>query len=212
MILAFGHQSRVGKDTAAQAAYEHLRTNGIAAGRASFAGRLKEVAHALFQEHGLRPGPFYETPEGAPLRDVPLCGGCPPPEEKRRCPGRLHITPVQVWIEVGQKMRDIHPTVWVDQVIGLAQPGRVLIVSDLRFQNEADAVRAAGGWCVRVRRPGAPAPKGSDDRLNPGFEWDAEIMNSGTVDDLREKARSLAMSFACRPSALEALGLPQPSA
>lgn len=192
-IIALGHQSRVGKDTAAKAMEAELTPYGTVR-RFAFAEPLKRIAHELLGQHGLREGVFYESAEGAALRDVPLCGGCP---EKGACTGSVHLTPVQCWIHLGQKMRDLYPAVWAEATMRAVQEwgGNYAIITDLRFPNEAQAVRAAGGFCVRVVRPDAPPPKGSDHALPTGFLWDAVIENDGTVEQLRAQAAATAVGL-----------------
>lgn len=66
-----------------------------------------------------------------------------------------------------------------------------VIADDVRFPNEVAAVRALGGVVVRILRPGlaggaAHASEQSDD-LNVDFE----IVNRGSVDDMRRKVVGL---------------------
>jgi len=179
LILAFGHQSRVGKDTCASAVVEALGPNSAV--RRSFAAPLKDVAHRLFARYGLLPGDFYERPGNEHFRGQKLHG--------------IDKTPVDLWIEVGQAMRAIHPDVWLDAGLEPDVCGRLIVVSDIRFRNEVEAVRRLGGWCVRVVRPDAPPPKGSDNMIGADFVWDAEIVNDGTIEELRAKAVALAKDY-----------------
>lgn len=98
--------------------------------------------------------------------------------------------------EVG---REILPgSVWVDT--GMAEVARhrrdlaSVVITDCRFDDEAEAVRAAGGKVVRVVRPSLPKPtdahaseSGISDHL-----VDREIVNDGTLDDLRVESLDLA--------------------
>lgn len=176
-ILALGHRSRVGKDTVARAI-----TNVIAgAERVAFADHLKSVACQLFGRYGLRGGEFYE--ERPELRSVtlPLMGK----------------TPVEVWVDFGCAMRAVHSDLWVDVALNQTRlnPIRLLVVSDLRFPNEAKRVRELGGWCVKVERPGGGVVNGSDDEFPEGFQWDRVIVNDGSLDDLRQDAETLALDY-----------------
>ena len=180
MILAAGHISRSGKSEFARAIQDAAGDLGVPVARASFAGLLKRTAHRLWRNHGLRDGEFYETPAGAAIRDVPLPG--------------IGKSPVQIWIEYGMAVRSVHPPTWLEACLSQARPGELLVISDVRFDNEANAIQAMGGWCVRVDRPGAPV-KGSDREIRADFPWDAVIANDGTLAELRAKAAAVARRY-----------------
>jgi len=189
-IIALGHQSRVGKDTAARAIIRAIRRDfdGVLnprkiVARLSFAKKLKDSAHDLFGIYGLQPGEFYERPENEHLRYEPL------PD--------LGKSPVDIWIEYGQAMRGIHAPIWIDQVLRHPRANQMLLlmIPDLRFPNEAAAVRARGGICVKVERPDNPtAPQGSDQQFGPDFEWDALLLNDG-IPKLEARAVALARNY-----------------
>ena len=72
--------------------------------------------------------------------------------------------------------------------INAATPAPLVIVTDCRFQNEADAVRAAGGKVLRITRPGCG---GSDSHASEAeaatIEVDYEVTNDDTIDVLRKR-------------------------
>ena len=190
-ILAFGYQSRVGKDSCCEAIcrsglVREFQLSDYA--KAAFADRLKSVSYDLFCAHGLRQAQFYERGEpGAKLRDVPL--------------ETIGKTPVEIWIEVGQKMREVYPAVWVEAALAWRRSSVLLVITDLRFPNEAAAVKQLGGWCVNVKRPGNPV-KGSDRFLDDDYPWDATIHNTGSLEDLEAQAIQMARGY-LRASAAE---------
>ena len=55
--------------------------------------------------------------------------------------------------EFGREM--IHPDIWVRITMARADTLPRVVIDDMRFPNEYEAVRAAGGVCYRVHRPGA---------------------------------------------------------
>lgn len=175
-ILALGHTSRAGKDTAAAAIVDAIR----GAERVAFASRLKATCVQLFGSYGLREESYYDAH----------------PEKRRELLPGVGKSPVQLWIEVGRKMREVYPDLWVDLALGITRlnPIKLLVVSDLRFPNEAEAIRARGGWCVKVERPGVEL-LGSDDEFSPDFQWDAVIRNDKTVEKLQEKAVGVARFY-----------------
>jgi hypothetical protein len=191
VILAFGNQSRTGKDAACKAIVDMLAIPGssILVEQRSFARRLKQAAALIYGDFGLRQPEFYETPEGARERNVML------PD--------VGMTPVQLWIHLGNTQRAAYPDVWVAPVIDdVARDQRLVggrptlvVISDLRFKNEGEAILAAGGWCVQVQRPDAPPPLGSDNSMGPDFPWSDVLVNDGTIEQLRAKARALAVDF-----------------
>lgn len=91
----------------------------------------------------------------------------------------------------------IHKNMWVavamERISRLTEEGKHVVVTDVRFDNEAVALRLAGGLIWRVSRPGAqscqgacanhPSEKGvSDDLVND------DIVNDSTLDYLRARA------------------------
>ena len=67
-------------------------------------------------------------------------------------------------------------------------PYRGVVVSDVRFSNEALAIRRAGGKVWRVERPGAGLSGGAAQHVSergiPDDLVDAEILNDGTIEEL----------------------------
>lgn len=59
-----------------------------------------------------------------------------------------------------------------------------IVVDDIRFNNEAEAVRAAGGVIVRVERPTKPGVINQTMRVMMQIRPDAVLFNSGTTDEL----------------------------
>ena len=177
MIIAFGHRRRVGKDVATNALIDMLAERGVPALRVSFADGLKESCADIFGWAGLQGPLFYEEY----------------PQEKEEVLPDLGMSPRDIWIKVGNKMREVYEDVWID--LALHQPKErkaVIIISDLRYPNEAAKVKAAGGVIVRVTRDVAPVSSDiADTALADYEEWDLTILNDGTKDDLRDQLVSL---------------------
>lgn len=90
--------------------------------------------------------------------------------------------------------------VWVDALMREFDPANeALVVTDVRFPNEADAIRKAGGVLVRIERPGVgpnTAPDGSvhqSDVALDGYDFDVTVQNDGDVIDLHERLLSTAL-------------------
>lgn len=83
--------------------------------------------------------------------------------------------------------------VWVKATMHEIQPwlsaGENVAITDVRFNNEAEAIRAVGGRIIRVARgvflAGDAASHVSEAGISP-LLVDAEIDNSGSLDDLRD--------------------------
>lgn len=67
-----------------------------------------------------------------------------------------------------------------------AQGVRTIVVADVRFENEADAIRRMDGQVWRVRRDEPATASAHSSECGVGLEDDEpEIVNTGTLDDLR---------------------------
>lgn len=85
--------------------------------------------------------------------------------------------------------------VWVDAAMRQAeQVDGPVVITDCRFTNEADAVRARGGIVVRIVRDGLPAgdTHPSETALDDYPHFRALIGNNGTIDDLHAWADAVA--------------------
>lgn len=60
--------------------------------------------------------------------------------------------------QLGMKMREIRESVWVDYVIKQYDPSKILIVGDVRFEDEVRAINSKGGKVFYIDR-------NRDDRL-----------------------------------------------
>jgi hypothetical protein len=67
----------------------------------------------------------------------------------------------------------------------------LLVITDVRFPDEAEAIRKAGGEVWRLFRPGTGRMEHLSERSLPAGLVDREIDNSGTIADLYETVRGL---------------------
>ena len=72
---------------------------------------------------------------------------------------------------------------WVDQ-IQWEPDCDLLIFTDCRFENEAEAIRARGGEVWRVNRPSSRAGVHISEVALPSELVDIELINAGTIQDL----------------------------
>ena len=87
--------------------------------------------------------------------------------------------------EFGRNM--IHPDIWVRRA--MRDAGEKCVVTDVRFDNEAEAIREAGGFVFEITRPGeamiaAGAAAYSSEACIDRSHINATIENNGTVRDL----------------------------
>lgn len=77
---------------------------------------------------------------------------------------------------------------WVDLAFKDLKFSESYVFTDVRFPNEAEAIRARGGVVWQIKRPGVGAANGhvSESALD-GFVPDLTIHNDGSLDDLQRK-------------------------
>lgn len=89
--------------------------------------------------------------------------------------------------------REIHGNqCWTN--IGLRKAAKYpkVVFTDVRFENEVEAVKSIGGTVIRIKRNGVGAVNGHiSDKPLPGHLIDIELDNSGTLLDLHENLDNL---------------------
>ncbi|HVE24374.1 MAG TPA: hypothetical protein VNC22_03175 [Sporichthya sp.] len=94
----------------------------------------------------------------------------------------------RLWQAHGVAMRErVDPDIWLRATMErVAAEDRPVVITDVRFPNEAAAIQAAGGRLVRVTRASAP---NDDSHLSEtaldAWLCDAVIANDGSVEALR---------------------------
>lgn len=96
--------------------------------------------------------------------------------------------------EIGRNM--FYEDAWLDlvfkEIAKLHDDGKDVCLTGVRYPNELDRVRSAGGITIWIDRPGIEAVNthSSEHTLAP---WDCDIVviNSGTLDELSEKLNKL---------------------
>ncbi len=137
-IVAFGHRTRVGKDSCGRFLHTELRVLGKDAMKMSFASRLKKACHDIWAWAGVHSEEHYERH----------------PEQKDDMIEALGMSARQLWIKFGTPMcrEMVHDLTWVNATLHQPDPPEILIISDLRFPNEMARVRELGGVCVKIDR------------------------------------------------------------
>lgn len=96
-----------------------------------------------------------------------------------------------VGTEWGRKQ--FHPELWVNinrlAIAAKLARGEKLVVDDMRFPNEYQAIKDLGGQCVRVFRPGAAKPSLPSEGHLQDFEFDFDVINASSKDALERAVR-----------------------
>lgn len=176
-IIGLTGQAGAGKDTAAAMLIEHLSDQHVI--RQGFADALKlSAARAL----GF---------DGSLDECLALCNGL------KATGSVITTTPAGTRVISGRQFlqrygteshRDVFGSdFWIDAVLPVGRDDcDVLVVSDVRFENEAERIRDRGGEVWRVTRPSlANASSHSSEAGLPAHLVDVEIANAGTLEDLR---------------------------
>ena len=165
VIVGFGHRADVGKDTAARLLAEILPPELIVRRRA-FADALKDDCSRVFGYAGHRDREFYDR--FREHRNTPL------PE--------LGLTPRELWIDYGNRIRAIDSRVWIRRCFHDASDDDVSIVTDVRYPNECDEIHALGGIVARIVNPRSEKRYDQADTALACWDgWDSTVTNDGSL-------------------------------
>ena len=169
-IIGLGCTAQVGKDTAAE--YLEKKFPGKVK-RVGFADKVKKISMDLF-------GLSWEQ-----------CYG--PQEIKEAIDPRYNLTPREIMQGVGEKMREIWPSIWVDTVFNATIPELLdegfefFVISDVRYPNEGDKVHEHGGLVIKVSRTSGGVTVGhahsSETAMKNYEDFDFVIENNGTFEE-----------------------------
>ena len=140
----------------------------------SFASPLKEVCSIVF-------GLTTEEMMDPNLKELPI-GRWP------------YETPRAILQKVGTEIfRNYYPDVWVQNLKNRVVNNLYedIAITDVRFENEAKAVRELGGYIVRVERPGLNKTDNHSSELEMDrIKVDATIINDGSVRVLQARFKA----------------------
>lgn len=170
-----------------------------------FAGKMKQIASLLT---GI-PIEMFEDQEFK-KQEMPECWN------KLQQSGRSKVSMSMTYREFLQKLgteamrNGLHENVWVnalfadynsiDKLIRITEEGLEeweegnypnWIITDMRFENELEAVVKKGGITIRVVRPGTVVGNHPSEVALDGFIMHYEIINDGTIEELVEKVRDI---------------------
>lgn len=171
IIALYSPAAQSGKSTVAQHLMEHHGFHLV-----KFAGPLKNMMRTLLQEMYFTEDYIEELIEGS-LKHCHVNG----------LPVSVRSMMQTLGTEWGRNCVD--PDLWtrvaITQAKWLRSDGLNVVMDDMRFPNEFDAVKAAGGITVKVIRPGyVPDGSHSSEGQLDDHQFDYVIFNDGPVDDL----------------------------
>lgn len=168
MLIGITGAARSGKDTVAN----YLFVEGFA--KESFAGPIREMICRL---------------TGMTLEQLEKYKEISHPALQGKSPRYAMQTLGTEW---GRNL--IGDSLWVDACLARAFRHKDCVISDVRFDNEALAVRKAGGTVLKIVRPNLEAISLSNHKSEQGVSSSlisATIINDGTISDLEEAAYTL---------------------
>lgn len=102
------------------------------------------------------------------------------------------LTYRMMMIRIGtEAMRDnVHQDTWVNALFASYDSSKDFwIITDLRFINEARAIKRLGGILVRVNRPGMKNIDHISETMLDDYFFDVYLQNDGSIDDLRDRIK-----------------------
>lgn len=152
--------------------------------RIAFADRMKEFALAVNPIIGYKRTSLSRN-EWGPIRLRTLVKDVGWDNAKKHPEVRDLL--IRIGTEGGRQI--LGEDIWINQAMGggRLRKDRHYVVTDVRFLNEAEAVRKRGGVVVRVERPGYGPVRDHDSENHDEALWDLVIVNDGTLDELRIK-------------------------
>jgi hypothetical protein len=168
IIIGLSGKARAGKDTTADLLLKLIyEKTGIYGAKRSFAEKVKDIASDLFQWDGSK--------ELTGQQDT----------------GR------QLLINIGCKMREIRPSVWVDAVVKeIKESGSdIFCIPDVRFPNELDIIRNNSGIIIRVERSNGQLLLDDKSETSCDVVFDYTIQNEDNIDNLKDKVNVFYESY-----------------
>lgn len=177
MLVGVSGYAQCGKDTIASLLVEE---HGFL--RAGFADALREFAYAANPIVKAIAGSLGGRTSLAYLRYADLV-------DKVGYEGAKQLPEVREFLQrVGTEAgrRVLGEDIWVETAMNRLEPDKNYVFTDVRFPNEAGAVRDRGGVVWRVTRPGfGPVNGHPSETALDDYNFDRHIENDGTLDDLR---------------------------
>ena len=169
MIIGLSGYARSGKDTVAETL---IREFGFE--RVAFADPIREILYAM-------------NPHVGGERLVPIVDSYGWDVAKSKQEAR------ELFQSLGYAARqNINPNVWIMAAFGKMRKDKNYVIADVRFRNEANAIREFGGQVWRVERPGVEAVNGHVSEWEmDGYDFDHGLSNDGTLEQLEYMVKTI---------------------
>jgi hypothetical protein len=179
MIIGLTGYAQSGKDTVANILVKNYGYTRIA-----FADKIREFLYET--------NPMYDSVVGEPLfvrAKVDRDGW----EEAKKSPQIRRLLQ-----NSGVAARKLFgEDFWVNQAVNGMDIDGSYVIADVRFENEADKIKAAGGQIWRIKRLGVDPINGhvSETQMD-GYPVDQIFINNGTVEDLESLIKTRMAGYA----------------
>lgn len=183
-IYAIAGKKRSGKTTAAeiiQHEYRHPQYNNARPHILALARPIKRAVSSILYQLGITSANVEDYIEGRYKEAVlPTVG----------------VTPRQLMQVIGTEVgRSLSLTLWIDifkhSVATLSSEHRVIIVPDVRFENEAKALRKMGAVFIHLQRDGLRSDSHASEQGIRMRKGDYIVNNNGTKAELTALVRSI---------------------
>jgi hypothetical protein len=170
--IGFAGWARSGKDTAAAYLVENYGYT-----RMSFAAPMKEALYRL------NPRITINNVLGTPIRTgVDIYGW----DDLKEHGPEVRELLQRFGTEVGREM--FGENFWVEYALQNVSDGSKVVVSDVRYPNEADAIKALGGSVWRINRLGVFAANDhASEHALDNYDFDGVIDNSSSISELNRQ-------------------------
>ncbi|NUK41832.1 hypothetical protein HRW13_13255 [Streptomyces lunaelactis] len=178
-LIGLAGAARSGKDTAAQALLD------IGWTRRAFADKVRAMLYAV------DPVVLDEDGDGE-VWDLSCAVGCFGWDAAKERFPRVREYLQRLGTEGGREL--FGENVWVDALFRDRDTWGPTVITDVRFPNEADAIRAHGGLVVAIQRPGQTLIREADhvsENALAGYLFDDVILNDGPVSQLHDRVMQL---------------------
>lgn len=190
-LLGLSGAAGAGKDT-----FGYLLRDEFGFHKAAYADRLREALYTLnpvvvanARYHGMLPPPDYTGPVYRTLVSVIDQYGW---EGYKNSAFSIDVRRLiqLMGTEVGRGIAG--ENVWVDATFRDLPKDKSIVITDVRFPNEAQAIKDRGGYIAHIVRPGVENRAGMHPSETSMSDWDFDFTitnNSHSIDEYREHLR-----------------------